>query len=84
MSGVLLPCPSFSLFLRSASFPQSWERAYGQPFLKGGGMDDLFPSAGVMEQLAGFVPAFVAYGLVLCVVFWIIGYVVWFIIQFIR
>lgn len=47
-------------------------------------MADLFPTAEVMEELAGFVPAFVAYGIGLCVVFWVIGYLVWFIAQFIR
>lgn len=47
-------------------------------------MADLFPTAEVMEELAGFVPAFVAYGVVLCCVFWMIGYVIWFIVQFIR
>lgn len=47
-------------------------------------MDDLFPAAEVMESLAGFVPVFVGYGIALCAVFWMIGYLVWFLVQFLR
>lgn len=47
-------------------------------------MDSLFPTAEAMEALTEFVPTFVAYGMGLAVLVWAIGYVVWFIIDFVR
>lgn len=45
---------------------------------------ELFPSLEVMTELAGYVAAWVAYGVGLSIVFWTLGYCVWFIIQFLR
>jgi hypothetical protein len=47
-------------------------------------LSELFPTAEEMAALSEYVAPFVAYGIGLCVVFWIIGYVIWFIIEFIR
>lgn len=46
--------------------------------------DALFPVAGDMATLAGWFAAFVAWGIGLSVVFWTLGYLVWFIIQFFK
>ena len=47
-------------------------------------MSELFPAAEVMGTLTEYVAPFMAFGIGLCVVFWIIGYVIWFVIEFIR
>lgn len=47
-------------------------------------MDALFPSAEVMTEVAGWFATFVAYGIGLTIVFWTLGYCVWFIVQFFR
>ena len=44
----------------------------------------LFPSGADMETLAGFVAAWVVYGFGLTVVFWTLGYLVWFVVQLFR
>lgn len=44
----------------------------------------MFPTAEEMQALTEFVPTFVAFGMGLGVVVWAIGYVVWFIIDFVR
>lgn len=46
--------------------------------------DALFPVASDMEMLAGYVAAWVAYGVGLTVVFWTLGYCVWFLIDLFR
>ena len=46
--------------------------------------DVLFPALADMETLGGFVATFVAWGIGLSVVFYIIGYMVWFVIQLMR
>lgn len=46
--------------------------------------DVLFPLAEDMSTLVDMVGAYVVYGAGLAIVCWTIGYVVWFIIQFIR
>lgn len=45
---------------------------------------ELFPVLGDMQTLAGYAANFVAWGIGLSIVFWTLGYVVWFIIQFFR
>lgn len=47
-------------------------------------MGGLFPTAEVMDALTQFVAPFVAFGIGLCAVVWVVGYVVWFVIDFIR
>ena len=49
-------------------------------------MGDLFAAVGAseFEDLAGYVAVWVAYGLGLTIVFWTLGYLVWFIVQFFR
>lgn len=47
-------------------------------------MADLFPAIEVMQELGGYVAAWVAWGIGLSIVFWTLGYLVWFIIQFFR
>lgn len=47
-------------------------------------MVELFPTVEVMQELAGYVSVWVAYGVGLSIVFWTLGYCVWFIIQFLR
>lgn len=47
-------------------------------------LSELFPAAEVMDELNGFVGPFVAYGVGLCLVVWLIGYVVWMIVEFVR
>ena len=37
-----------------------------------------------MTELGSYVAAWVAYGIGLSIVFWTLGYLVWFIIQFLR
>lgn len=51
---------------------------------KGGMSDALFPALADMQGLAGYVGVWVVYGIGLTVVFWTLGYLVWFIIQFFR
>lgn len=46
--------------------------------------DALFPIAEDMSTMVDMVGAFVVYGAGLAIVFWTIGYVVWFIIEFLR
>ena len=46
--------------------------------------DALFPVAADLQTLGGFVATFVAYGIGLTIVFWTLGYLVWFVIQFLR
>lgn len=46
--------------------------------------DALFPALADMQGLAGYVAVWVVYGIGLTVVFWTLGYLVWFIIQFFR
>lgn len=46
--------------------------------------DALFPALADMQGLAGYVGVWVVYGIGLTVVFWTLGYLVWFIIQFFR
>lgn len=46
--------------------------------------DALFPALADMQTIAGFAATFVAYGIGLSVVFWTLGYLVWFIVQFLR
>ena len=46
--------------------------------------DALFPALSDMQTLGGYVTLFVAYGIGLCTVFWVLGYLVWFIVQFFR
>ena len=46
--------------------------------------DGLFPVVADMETLAGYVAAWVAYGVGLTVVFWTLGYCVWFLIDLFR
>lgn len=47
-------------------------------------MGNLFPPAEQMQELAGYVGVWVAYGIGLSIVFWTLGFVVWAIIQFLR
>lgn len=47
-------------------------------------MAELFPSLEVMSELGSYVSVWVAYGVGLSIVFWTLGYCVWFIIQFFR
>ena len=47
-------------------------------------MGNLFPAAEQMQELAGYVGVWVAYGIGLSIVFWTLGFVVWAIIQFLR
>lgn len=47
-------------------------------------MDALFPSAEVMADIVGWFGAWVVYGIGLSIVFWTLGYCVWFVIQFFR
>lgn len=44
----------------------------------------LFPAAADMQALAEYVAIWVAYGIGLTLVFWTLGYCVWFIVQFFR
>lgn len=46
--------------------------------------DALFPVADDMTALCGMFATFVVWGIGLSVVFWTLGYLVWFIIQFFR
>ena len=46
--------------------------------------DSLFPILADMETLGGWVSVWVVYGMGLSIVFWTLGYCVWFIIQFFR
>lgn len=46
--------------------------------------DALFPVAADMASLGGYVAVWVAWGIGLSVVFWTLGYLVWFIIQILR
>lgn len=46
--------------------------------------DALFPAAQSMAEVGGYVAAWVVYGIGLSVVFWTLGYLVWFIIQLFR
>ena len=46
--------------------------------------DALFPAAADMLELGGYVAIWVAWGIGFSVVFWTLGYLVWFIIQFFR
>lgn len=46
--------------------------------------DALFPLLDDMTVLGGYVAAFVAFGIGFTIVFWTLGYLVWFIIQFLR
>ena len=50
----------------------------------GGLADALFPVAADMGELGGYVAVWVAYGIGLTIVFWTLGYVVWFIIDWFR
>lgn len=45
---------------------------------------ELFPLAADMQTLVGYVVTWVAYGIGLSIVFWTLGYLVWFVIQFLR
>ena len=45
---------------------------------------DFFPSLADMQQLSEWFATFVAYGMGLQIVFWTLGYCVWFIVQFFR
>ena len=44
----------------------------------------LIPSLDFMQELAGYVGVWVAWGIGLSIVFWTLGYLVWFIVQFFR
>lgn len=46
--------------------------------------DALFPIAADMSTLGEWVGVFVAFGVGLSIVFWTVGYVVWFIVQLFR
>lgn len=46
--------------------------------------DGLFPLASDMASVGGYVAAWVVYGIGLTVVFWTLGYLVWFIIQLFK
>lgn len=46
--------------------------------------DSLFPSVEGMASAGSFFATFVAWGIGLSVVFWAIGLLVWFIVQFFR
>lgn len=46
--------------------------------------DALFPVFADMQTLAGYVAVWVAWGIGITVVFWTLGYLVWFIVQFFR
>lgn len=46
--------------------------------------DSLFPIAADMAELAGWAAVWVAWGVGLSIVFWTLGYLVWFIVQFFR
>lgn len=46
--------------------------------------DSLFPLLADMETLGSYVAVFVGYGIALSIIFWTLGYTVWFIIQFFR
>lgn len=46
--------------------------------------DSLFPIAGDMTAIGEYVAAWVVFGIGLTVVFWTLGYTVWFLIQLFR
>lgn len=46
--------------------------------------DALFPASGDMATIGAYVAAWVVYGIGLTVVFWTLGYLVWFIIQLFK
>lgn len=46
--------------------------------------DALFPALADMQTMASWVGAWVVYGIGLSIVFWTLGYCVWFIIQFFK
>lgn len=45
---------------------------------------ELFPLANDMATLVQYVVTWVVYGIGLSIVFWTLGYLVWFVIQFLR
>lgn len=47
-------------------------------------MDSLFPTAEVMDECISFVVAYVAYGMGLGLIVFVLGYVIWFLIQVLR
>ena len=46
--------------------------------------DAIFPAVESMLEFGGYVAAWVAWGIGFSIVFWTLGYLVWFIIQFLR
>lgn len=44
----------------------------------------LLPSLDLMQDFAGFVAVWVAWGIGFSIVCWTLGYLVWFVIQFFR
>lgn len=46
--------------------------------------DAIFPAVESMLEMGGYVAAWVAWGIGFSIVFWTLGYLVWFIIQFFR
>lgn len=46
--------------------------------------DSMFPSLQAMVDASEFFLTFVAWGIGLSVVFWTLGYLFWFVIQFFR